>query len=53
MEKIGFIGAGNMARAIMGGLIRNGVQNPENIMVRPGLHSRTNWTRRVPRPVLI
>jgi ornithine cyclodeaminase/alanine dehydrogenase-like protein (mu-crystallin family) len=32
-NKIGFIGAGNMAKAIMGGIIRNGVQQPKNVMV--------------------
>lgn len=32
-DKIGFIGAGNMAKAIMGGMIRNGVQQPERVMV--------------------
>ncbi|EKX36840.1 hypothetical protein GUITHDRAFT_155130 [Guillardia theta CCMP2712] len=32
-DKIGFIGAGNMAKAIMGGMIRNGVQRAHNVMV--------------------
>ena len=31
--KIGFVGGGNMAKAIMGGMIRNGVQQPERVMV--------------------
>ena len=32
-DKIAFIGAGNMAKAIMGGMIRNGVQQQEKVMV--------------------
>ena len=30
--KLGFIGTGNMAGAIMGGIIRNGVLKPEEII---------------------
>ncbi len=32
MKKIGFIGSGNMARAIMGGIIKKGLFRPEEIM---------------------
>jgi len=30
--KLGFIGTGNMAGAIMGGIIKNGVLKPEEII---------------------
>ena len=32
MKKIGFIGSGNMARAIMGGIIKKGLFRPEEII---------------------
>ncbi|MDO4556996.1 MAG: NAD(P)-binding domain-containing protein, partial [Lachnospiraceae bacterium] len=32
MKKIGFIGSGNMASAIMGGIIKKGVFTPEQII---------------------
>lgn len=41
MRKISFIGAGNMGKAMLGGVIKSGIVNPENIMVSdpyvPGL----------------
>lgn len=46
MKKISFIGAGNMGRAMIGGVINSGVVNPENVMVSdlyvPGLEAIKN-----------
>ena len=38
--KIGFIGFGNMAKAMLSGMISNGVCHKENVMVS-GLHKET------------
>ena len=38
--KLGFIGTGNMAGAIMGGIIKNGVLKPEEIIGSDILVSR-------------
>ena len=38
--KIGFIGFGNMAKAMLSGMISNGVCHKENVMIS-GLHKKT------------
>ena len=43
MMKLGFIGAGNMAKAIMGGVLKNGIFKPEEVIASdlyvPGLEA--------------
>ena len=43
--KLGFIGTGNMAGAIMGGIIKNGVLKPEEIIGSDILEAGAVWKR--------
>ena len=51
MMKLGFIGAGNMAKAIMGGVLKNGIFKPEEVIASdlyvPGLEGakRKSWNQ--------
>ena len=40
-QKIGFIGAGNMARSLIGGLLASGVKNTQLFAADPNLETRT------------
>ena len=48
-KKIGFIGAGNMAKAIINGLISNNVVNKDDIKIIINLKTKTNLVRNINR----